>query len=70
MNYGLRLRDYRIKHGYSLDELAKKLDSTKSSVAMVERGSRPLSVEMAVRAAEVFGVPMEMMLGIKVRKER
>ena len=64
MNYGARLRDYRLKHGYSMEEMAEKLDSTKSSVAMVERGNRPLTVAMAIKAAEFFGVSVEQLLGI------
>lgn len=65
MNYGARLRDYRLKHGYSIEDLAIKLDSTKSCIAMVERGSRNLTADMAVKAAEVFEIPVGQLLGIK-----
>ena len=64
MNYGLRMRDYRLKHGYSIDDLAVKLDSTKSCIAMVERGSRNLTADMAVKAAEIFDISVDQLLGV------
>lgn len=64
MNYGARLRDYRLKHGYSIDDLAVKLDSTKSCIAMVERGSRNLTADMAVKAAAIFEISVDKLLGV------
>ena len=64
MNYGARLRDYRLKHGYSIDDLAIKLDSTKSCIAMVERGSRKLTADMAIKAAEIFDISLDQLLGV------
>lgn len=64
MNYGLRMRDYRLKHGYSMEEMAEKLDSTKSCVSMVERGSRKLTADMAIKAAEIFDISVDQLLGV------
>ena len=64
MNYGARLRDYRLKHGYSIEDLAVKLDSTKSCIAMVERGSRKLTADMAIKAAAIFDISVDQLLGV------
>ncbi len=65
MKYGARLKAFREKKGWSLQELADKVDSTKSTIAMIERGSRPLSLEMAVKGAEVLEISVMDLIAYK-----
>ena len=41
----LLLKDFRIKYGFTQDEMAKHLDTTRSVVSMAEALRRPLSAE-------------------------
>lgn len=49
-----KLRQYRIKHNYSCQYMADKLEISKSFYWQIENGKRRLSYDTAVKIAEVF----------------
>lgn len=55
MNLGQRVRDIRLKHGMTLEELGERLSKSKQYMSELERGNIRLTYEMAVAIADVFG---------------
>lgn len=49
-----KLRQYRIKHNYSCQYMADKLEISKSFYWQIENGKRRLSYDTAVKIARVF----------------
>lgn len=61
-NFGDKVRQWRRKRNWSQDELAQRLrrhgfDMHQTTVAKIERGSRPLRVAEAAAIATIFRVP-------------
>jgi transcriptional regulator with XRE-family HTH domain len=54
---GIALRDARLASSSTQVDAALKLGVTQAYLSMVERGTRPVSAELASRAAAVFEVP-------------
>ena len=48
------LKEYRIKHNYSCQEMADKLNMSKSFYWQIENKKRRLSYKIAIKIAEVF----------------
>lgn len=55
MNLGQRVRDIRLNHGMTLEELGERLNKSKQYMSELERGNIRLTYEMAVAIADVFG---------------
>lgn len=53
----------RLAHGYTQDELAKKLNFSKSRVNMYERGDREPNIETLELISDFFNVDMNFLLG-------
>ena len=56
---GARVERERIKRGWSQEDLAKKLDTTRSSIKNKELGERPFSLEEAKILCEEFHVTLD-----------
>lgn len=54
---GTLLRDARLRSSWTQHDAAQKLGVTQPYLSMVERGTRPVSNELASRAMDVFEVP-------------
>jgi DNA-binding XRE family transcriptional regulator len=52
---GKTLRRYRQRDGLSQSELAEKLGDYKQNISNMEKGSRPISIEMAKKLSKFFG---------------
>lgn len=63
-NLSQRLREERHKRNWSIEELSEKIDMAPSSLGLVERGDRLLSVEKLHKVASVFGVSVDSLLNI------
>ena len=56
MNYGQNIKRLREERGDSQTVLAAKLGVTQSYVAMMERGSKQVTIPIANQVAEIYGV--------------
>jgi repressor LexA len=70
MNFNDRLKTLRTSRGLTLEQLAKKLGCSKSSVNMYERGEREPSFEMLEAIADFFNVDIDYLLGKSDVKNR
>ena len=64
-DFAVILRKLRNEYGYTQDELAKKLNVSKSRINMYERGEREPNFEMLEKIADFFNVDMNYLLGKK-----
>jgi transcriptional regulator with XRE-family HTH domain len=65
---GTPLLDWRVGCGKSQGDVARILKTTQSDVSRIERGLRPLSLEMAVLLERATGIPAAKWF--KVRRTR
>ena len=63
MELSERLRELRMKRGLSQYELAKKLGVSKSTISMIEVGSRQPSIELMEMLCDYFNVSMDFLRG-------
>ncbi|GIN90656.1 hypothetical protein J22TS1_17070 [Siminovitchia terrae] len=59
-----RLKDLRIESGYKQDEIAKKLNVTKSAYGYYEQGRNEPSLETLKKIAQTFQVSTDYLLGL------
>ena len=59
-------RHRRQLHDMTLQELAERVGVTRQTILSIERGRYNPSVGLALRLAEVFGVPVEELFEIEV----
>lgn len=64
---GERLRAVRIERGVSQVELAKLLGTFQTTISAIERGTRGLTLQQAIRIADALGASPDDILG--ARKE-
>ena len=62
-DFGKRLRDLRKKQNLSQEELAKRLNISRSSIGMFEQGRRKPDYEMQEVFADFFNVNMDYLFG-------
>jgi putative transcriptional regulator len=56
------LKRYRCEHGdLTQQELAERVGVTRQTIISIERGKYQPTVELALRLARVFGVPVEVL---------
>lgn len=55
-NESYYIKDFRLKSGYTQQELADKVGITKAAISKYEKGQRQPRLEMLKKIAEVFGV--------------
>ena len=63
MELSERLKELRTKKGLSQYELARKLGVSKSTISMIEVGSRQPSIEMMEMLCDFFNVSMDFLRG-------
>jgi len=63
MDISERLKELRTKKGYSQSELADKLHVSKSTISMIEAGSRKPSYELMEQLADFFNVSLDYLRG-------
>ena len=64
MLYGGRIRFYREAIGMTQEELAEQTGIVPSSISKIEHGTRKVTLEEAVRFAEVFHISLLQLAGI------
>ena len=56
----VHLKRYRFEHGeMTQQDLADRVGVTRQTIISIERGKYKPSIELALRLARVFGVPVE-----------
>ncbi|GAB3065552.1 helix-turn-helix transcriptional regulator [Salinicoccus sesuvii] len=50
------LKEFRTSHGYTQEELAKKVGASTGTISSYEQGNRNITVPMAMKLAVVFNV--------------
>lgn len=69
--HGQRLKELRLEHGYTLEEVGRKLGIKKSSYASYESKYRRPPLERLRQLSELYDVSVDYILGITdVRKEQ
>jgi len=59
---GNRIKDWRLKRGWSMQQLADKADTTRSQIDKLERGERRLTVDWMKRLSDPLGcAPAELL---------
>ncbi|MCW4055497.1 MAG: helix-turn-helix transcriptional regulator [Candidatus Bathyarchaeota archaeon] len=53
------LKEYRLRHGLSQEELAKAVGVSRQSINSIERGRYTPSLPLALRFAQLFGCPTD-----------
>lgn len=56
MNYGLNVKRIRESMGDTQEQLADKIGVSRSYIAMLERGSKQVTVPIANQIADIYGV--------------
>ena len=54
-----RLKEHRARIGVNQQELGAMVGASRQTISLIERGDYSPSVTLAVKIAEVFGVPVE-----------
>ena len=62
-NFGMALREYRLREKLSLEEMAQKLGTTKQALSRYERGERQPKITVAAKISEILGIPMSELAG-------
>lgn len=60
-----KLKEARIKKGYTLEQVAQKLSTTKSAMSMYETGKREVNNNLLVKLSNLYGVSTDYLLGIE-----
>lgn len=66
--YGKRLKELREQRGYSQEELAKLLNTSRSRIGMYEQGRRQPDFEMQETIADLFNVTIDYLFGREEEK--
>lgn len=64
MKFSERLKQTRIKHGFTQDEFAKKLNISASSISLYENGDREPSLATLKTISEILNVSTDYLLGL------
>ncbi len=67
--FGIRLKTLRLRKELTQNQLAKKLDITRSSVSYYEKGAIYPSVEILIKICQYFNVSADFLLGLSDMKE-
>ena len=64
MAYGERIRQYRELRKLTQDDLARQADIPSTSISRIEHGLRKVTLEEAVRLAEVLQIDLTALAGV------
>jgi CheY-like chemotaxis protein/DNA-binding XRE family transcriptional regulator len=56
---GQKVRLFRLKRGWTLDDLAKNLDISHTQISKYEKGQTKISVNLLYQMAQLFSIPVE-----------
>lgn len=59
-----RIAVFRAEHGVSRRQLAEAVDVNPQTIGYLERGDYKPSLELALKVAAVFGVPVELIFSL------
>ena len=65
VDFGNRLKQLRLREGYTQQQLAVKLGVTKSVISYYELQERSPSPEILIRLAHIFHVTTDFLLGLE-----
>lgn len=65
MSFGLKLKEYRIVHNMSQEDLAKKLNTTKQVISRYENEQRSPKLSIAIEYAAKLGIPLDILVDDK-----
>src|SRR5690606_70065 len=63
VSIGERISQFRKTKGWSQDELARQIDSSRVMIGKYERGDNSPSIEVIVKLAKAFDVSVDYLLG-------
>ena len=69
-DFGLRLRELREKKRLSQQQLADWLGLTRSSISNYENNTQTPPADTLVRLADIYGVAVDYLLGVKNDRKR
>lgn len=69
MEFGEVLKDIRLKNGWTMEEMAAKLGTTKQAISNYESGKRTPKITVAANFAEILGVPLEFLVGYEYHED-
>ncbi|MBQ8573135.1 MAG: helix-turn-helix transcriptional regulator [Ruminococcus sp.] len=67
VNFGIRLKELRLKAGLTQKQLADRLGLTKSVISYYELIERYPSPDILVKLSTIFGVTTDYLLGLEAR---
>lgn len=67
LEFGKTIKRIREENGWTLEEMAYKLGTTKQALSKYERGERTPKVTVAAKFAEILGISLEELSGTKER---
>lgn len=68
--FGNRVKKLRIDNGYSMQDLANKINVTKSSINMWENGGSIPKDNILIELSKLFNVSIDYLLGNEEREEQ
>ena len=60
---GQQVKQLRLQHDWSQEELAEMLDVTQGTISHIEQNRNAPSAQIARRLAAIFGVPVDVLIG-------
>lgn len=63
-DFGLRLRELRVKHKMSQEELGRRVDRSKSVISSYENNLKMPPLAILIDMAHIFNVSLDYMVGI------
>ena len=67
--FGLRLKTLRLQKDLTQNQLAKKLELTRSSISYYEKNAVYPSIEILIKICQYFDVSADFLLGLSDTKE-
>lgn len=64
-----RLKELRARDGLSQTDLAKKIDASRQTISLIERGDYLPSILIAMKIANVFQLPVDDVFSIQEEGE-
>lgn len=61
-SYGARIRQLRISKGLTQEQLAEKINVSRTYIAKIENGLQTGPIEIAIELAELFDVSLDFLL--------
>ena len=69
IDFGNKLKTLRLQYNLTQNELAQKLDVTKSVISAYETGIRTPSYDILINIAQIFKVTTDYLLGLEKKQE-